>query len=253
VTTPRGSVAGEERLQWLTDRLDADGVVTIAEAARALGVHDMTIRRDLIELEARGSVRRVRGGARAVGPTSFAERRDRAGRAKARIAAKLRELVPASGVVAFDASSTIMRLAGSLDGVRDLTVLTNGPETFAALQGLPGVTPQLTGGRLEPRTGSLVGPLACRAATQFSGHTFFLSAAAVDPAAGALELTLDEAEVKADLAAGAGEVILAADASKLDERAFTVSVNWERIDLLVTELDPADGRLARYRERAHVL
>src|SRR5690348_17642588 len=46
--------------------------------------------------------------------------------------------------------------------------LTNGPETFGSLQGLPGVTALLTGGRLDPRTGSLVGPMACRAATQLA-------------------------------------------------------------------------------------
>ena len=136
----QGTLASEERLRWLSETLTVDGSVTIAAAAEALRVSDMTIRRDLAELEDRGTARRVRGGARALGPQSFAERRQRAGRAKARIAAKLAELVPAQGVVAFDASSTIMRLASGMDAARDLTVLTNGPDTFAALQGLPGVT-----------------------------------------------------------------------------------------------------------------
>ena len=131
-----GTGAAEDRLVWLSEQLDADGSVTIDAAARELGVSEMTIRRDLAALEARGTARRVRGGARAVGPQPFAERRDRAARAKAAIAAKLVEHVPAAGAVAFDASSTITRaLAGALDGAWDLTVLTNGPDTFAALQG----------------------------------------------------------------------------------------------------------------------
>src|SRR5918994_8013684 len=105
-TVVRGSLAAADRLAWLGARLEQDGTVAIAHAAAALGVSEMTIRRDLAELEERGTARRVRGGARAVGPQTFAERHDVASPAKSRIAAKLAGLVPASGAVAFDASST---------------------------------------------------------------------------------------------------------------------------------------------------
>src|SRR5688572_29607022 len=156
----------------------------------------MTVRRDLKALEERGAVRRVRGGALAVGPQPFADRRRTAGRAKATIAAKIADLLPASGAVAFDASSTVMRLASALDHARDLVVLTNGPETFAALHGTAGVRAMLTGGELEPRTGSLVGPLACRAAGQLAVSHLVTSAAAVDEGLGAPEACIEEAEVK---------------------------------------------------------
>ena len=253
MTTIQGTLAAEERLEWLSERLVKDGSVTIAGAARALGVSDMTVRRDLAELEERGTARRVRGGARAIGPQSFAQRRHTAARAKSRIAAKLAGLVPAEGAVAFDASSTVMRLAGGLGGARDLTVLTNGPDTFGALQELPGVTALLTGGRREERTGSLVGPLACRAAAQLTVGTFFASAAAVDPGAGALEATLDEAEVKRSIAEGADEVVLAVDSSKLGGRAVALGVGWEAVDVLVTELDPEDDGLDPYRGLARLV
>jgi DeoR family fructose operon transcriptional repressor len=249
----QGSLAAEDRQRWLGERLASDGAVSIADAAEALAVSEMTIRRDLVELEERGLARRVRGGARAVGPLSFAERKPTAARAKSRIAAKLAALVPATGAVAFDASSTVMRLAGSLANARDLTVLTNGPDTFAALQGVPGVTPLLTGGRLDAETGSLVGPLACRAAAQLTVQRFIASAAAVDPELGGLEATLDEAEVKRAIAAGAREVVLAVDASKLAGRATAVALAWDDIDVLVTDLDPEDRRLAPYRSRARVV
>ena len=247
-----GSIAAEERLRWLSDRLGLEGSVTIAGAAGALDVSEMTIRRDLLALEARGTARRVRGGARAVGPQPFAARHTTATRAKGRIAAKLAGLLPDGGTVAFDASSTVMRLVRGLDA-RDLVVLTNGPDTFAALQGISGVTPMLTGGRLDPRTGSLVGPLACRAAGQLTVETFVASAAALDPVSDALEATLEEAEVKRSIAAGARTVILAVDASKLGARAVAVGLDWDRVDLLVTDLDPDDERLTPYRDLARIL
>lgn len=244
----QGNLATEERLDRLTQRLGAHGRIEIAAAAVELGVSEMTIRRDLKELEERGTVKRVRGGALAVGPQPFADRRRTAAKAKAAIAAKLAALVPATGAVAFDASSTVMRLASSLGEARDLVVLTNGPETFHALQGTAGVRPLLTGGELEPRTGSLVGPLACRAAGQLALARLFASAAALDIGLGATEACIEEAEVKRAMAAAAAQVVLAVDASKLASRAVAVSLDWDTVDLLVTELSPRDARLEPYRD-----
>jgi DeoR family fructose operon transcriptional repressor len=252
VSTVAGSLA-EDRLEWLAQQLLTCGSITIPDAADALGVSEMTIRRDLAELEARGTARRVRGGARAVGPQTFAERRHTAGRAKSRIAAKLAALVPETGTVAFDASSTVMRLTSALPHARDLTVLTNGPDTFSALQGTAGVTPLLTGGRLDPRTGSLVGPLACRGAAQLAVDVFFTSAAAVDVERGTTEATLEEADVKRAVAAGATEVVLAIDSSKLATRAGAAGLDWDRIDVVVTELEPRDRRLSPFRALARIV
>ena len=249
----QGNLATEERLTSLTQHLRSTGRIEIAAAAVDLGVSEMTIRRDLKELEERGAVRRVRGGALAVGPQPVADRRKTSPRAKAAIADKLQRLVPETGAVAFDASTTVLRLASALAAARDLVVLTNGPETFQSLQGQQGVRPMLTGGELEPRTGSLVGPLACRAAGQLATSRLIVSAASVDAALGASEACLEEAEVKRAMAAVADEVVLAVDATKLDRRSVALGLDWEAIDILVTELAPSDGRLAPYRNLVEVL
>ncbi len=249
----QGTIASEERLRWLNERLTTGGSVTIADSAEALGVSHMTIRRDLVELEERGTARRVRGGAKAVGPQTFDMRHHTSARAKSRIAAKLAEFIPESGAIALDASSTVLRLTSALRDVRDIVVLTNGPETFAALQDLPGVAPLLTGGALDQRTGSLVGPLACRAASQLSVGTFFASAAAIAVNTGALEATLEDAEVKRCLAANAERVIVGIDASKLDARGLALGIEWGQVDLLVTDLAASDERLAPFRAVVEVV
>lgn len=247
MSTAQHNLATEARLQRLTDRLAATGSISIAEAAVELDVSEMTIRRDLVELEVRGIARRVRGGALPLGPQTFAERKQSRSRAKAQIAMKLADLIPTTGTVAFDASSTVMRAAASLAGARDLTVLTNGPETFQALQGRAGVTPLLTGGMLEPRTGSLVGAMAAWTTRQLVSTRFITSCAALDAAGGATEAVIGEADVKRAMAEGAEEVVLAVDSSKLGRRAAVVCLDWTMIDLLVTELNPGDARLDPYR------
>lgn len=242
-----------ERLDLIGRRLDDDGSVRIDELAESLGVSEMTIRRDLDELEAQGVARRVRGGALAIGPETFDSRHRLQAKAKGRIAEKLGTLVPTTGAVGLDASSTIHRLAATLDGARDLVVVTHGMDTFHVLQNRPGVTPTLTGGEIEPRTGSLVGPLAARSVEGFLFDVFFASAAALDPEHGSSETSLADADTKRAFARHSGRVILAVDHSKFGTRGQARTFGFEDIDVLVTDLDVDDDRLDPYRDVVEVL
>lgn len=239
---------GIERLDLIRGRLDTASVVRVVELAAEHKVSEMTIRRDLDLLVQEGVARRVRGGATAVGPQQFATRYDHHARAKGKIGEKLIALVGDGGAVGIDASSTLQRLAARLVGARDLTVLTNGPDTFRSLSEHAGVTALLTGGQLDENTGSLVGPLATRAASHVLLRRLFVSCAALDPNLGSSESTLPEAEVKLALAKSATEVVLAVDTSKLGHRTTARCLEIPQISILVTDLDPGDVRLDPYRD-----
>jgi DeoR family fructose operon transcriptional repressor len=211
-------------------------------------VSKMTVRRDLDELVLLGVARRVRGGAVAVGPTPFAARSRHDERAKGRIAEKLLDVLPRSGMLAFDASSTVHRFATLLDGARDLVVVTNGVPTYQALIDKSGIEVTLTGGTREPRTESLVGPIATRTAQAFLFDVLLCSGAALNPRVGSSEASLAEAEVKSALAKSSEKIILAVDHAKLDRSADVRMFPLERISLLVTDLDPDDDRLRSYRD-----
>jgi DeoR family fructose operon transcriptional repressor len=247
------SLDAMDRLRQIEATIRSEGRVRVVDAALRFGVSEMTIRRDLDVLAEQGLVQRIRGGAVAMGPQPFAERFGRHVRAKDRIAAKLAPLVGDGGAIGLDASTTLQRLTGHLHEVRDLTVVTNGQDTFAALQDKPGVTALLTGGQLDPRTGSLVGPLATRAARELLLRRLFVSAAALHPDRGTSEATLEDAEVKLALADVAAEVIVAVDSSKLDQLAPARALGADRVHMLVTEVDATDPRLDRYRDRWELL
>lgn len=243
----------EERIGELRDLIYERGAVRIDQLATDFGVSQMTVRRDLDELETLGLARRVRGGAIALGPEAWEQRHLENARAKTRIAEKLISLVPTSGTVAFDASTTIYRLATSIEQARDLVVVTNGWDTFHSMKNRSGVTATLTGGTEEPRTGSLVGPMAVRVVQSFLYDTFFTSAAAVDVEVGSSEAAIAESEVKRAFSQTSRRVVLAVDHSKLNTRAQARVFAVDDIDLLVTDLDPADSRLDSYRDLVRVL
>ncbi|NOX31695.1 MAG: DeoR/GlpR transcriptional regulator [Actinobacteria bacterium] len=243
----------EERLNELRNLISERGTVRIDKLSVDLGVSEMTIRRDLDELEVLGVARRVRGGAIAMGPEPFANRHRHNARAKARIAAKLLPLLPSSGTVAFDASSTIHRLASSLETARDLVVVTNGLDTFDGVVGKAGITAWLTGGTLEPTTGSLVGPLAAHAAEGFLYDLFVCSAAALDQKVGSSEASVAESDVKRAFSQTSSRIILAVDHSKLGARDQARMFDLKDVALLVTDLDPDDARLDAYRSEVDLL
>lgn len=241
------TLLGAERRARLLEILARDGALRLEPAAEQLGVSAMTVRRDLDDLEAEGLARRVRGGAVApVLPRSFGERMSTRSASKSLIARKALDLVPPTGAVAFDASTTSGMLLGEL-AARDLVVATNSIQNAATARRRTGVRSILVGGELEERTDSFVGVVACRAAASLGYARFFTSASAVSPT-GTSEVSLEEAQVKEVFAGRSESTILLVDSSKLDRTAPAHGLDWARIDVLVTDLDPRDERLDPYRD-----
>lgn len=248
------SVRGEERRAAIVAAIERDGAAQIDALATELAVSEMTIRRDLDDLEGEGVLRRVRGGAVGIdAPRPFGERRSVRTRAKQLIAAKAAAMLPGKGAIAMDASSTVAALAPILNARSGLTVATNSWENFSTLRVDAGLTSVLVGGELEPSTGSFVGKLACEAAESMLYQRFFTSASAVDAVHGSSEVSLAESQVKRCFARNSRQIILCVDSSKLDTTAVSTTFGLSEIHTLITELDPTDPRLDSYRELTDVL
>ena len=251
--TLTGTAATEARRSALQTMLAEDGRVDLATAALNFRVHSMTIRRDLEVLESEGVARRVRGGAIYVGIDDHRQRQLRNLNAKRRIAEKLVPLVGANDAIGMDASTTILQLAARLPDVGRLSVVTNGLATFQALQGRPGIRSYLTGGEAEEENAALVGPFALATLESFLLTSCFISASCVDPVLGLSDSTIGEVEVKRAMAESAQRVVVAADSTKLGNRAVARGLPLNAVHLLVTDLDPADTRLDPFRELVDLL
>lgn len=248
-----GTFGATDRRDRLVAALERDGFIRLDSAAADFEVSAMTIRRDLLEMEAASLLRRVRGGAvPLLGPRSFNERRSTRSRAKARIAEKALMLVPTTGAIALDASSTTGSLGARVGDREGLLVATNSYENFRSVRQGRATTALLIGGEAEDLTDSFVGPLACQAVSALLYRRFFTSASAVDAAHGTSEVTLAEAQVKNAFAAAASETVLCVDSSKLEQQDVALGLSWDRIDLLLTELDAQDPLLDPYRDLVEI-
>jgi DeoR/GlpR family transcriptional regulator of sugar metabolism len=64
---------------------------------------------------------------------------------------------------------------------------------------------------------------------------------------------MEEAGIKVSLADAADEVILAVDSTKLNRRSQIRSLEWDTIDVLVTELSPDDARLSPFHDHVRII
>ncbi len=248
----QSSIALESRRDQLLSMLRRDGSISLAEAAATLGISEMTVRRDLQEMEQNGMARRVRGGAVAVGPERFQRRSGMASAAKQVIAKKLVSLAPHSGTMALDASSTIHQFALVLEP-RDITVLCTGMETMGVLSQSGKVRVLLSGGEVEETTGALVGSLALRTIEQFVFTRSFVSPTCVHPDFGLMESTIEGSDIKRAISNASTSLVVAADSTKLGGTSMARTLSLENLEFLVTELDPRDSRLDPYRDQVELL
>jgi DeoR/GlpR family transcriptional regulator of sugar metabolism len=232
-------VDGEARVSELVRVLHRDGRIEVGDSARALGVAEMTIRRDLDLLVTRGVARRVRGGAVSLllrgDELPYAMRELEAVDAKRRIGSAVAAELRDGEAVALDGGTTGLEVARALSG-RRLTVLATALRAALQLAESPSVRLLQPGGEVRPGELSVVGKLAVSAICSLRFDTAVICACGL--AGGTLTAhDLDDAAIKQAMVDSSARVIVAADSSKLGHAAMAVICPLERIDQLVTDTE----------------
>lgn len=221
------------------------GALSVAELATCFGVSEMTIRRDLEQLEKRGGIERAHGGALrpenlsvpAMEP-SFVARRDENAAAKTAIAQAAAQLAQAGDVVALDVGSSVTALAEVLRARADLSVVTHNLHVVAALAAVEsGPDLYVLGGHYRRTEGSLCGPNAAHELDQLWLSLAFIGVAGLGPE-GLFDYSTEEAEIKRLYRARAPKVCVLCDASKFDRRSLVRVAGLDAIDILVTNAVP---------------
>ena len=250
-------------LRWnaLLDLLPADGQLTVADAAQALGVSQATIRRDMDQLARQQLVSRTRGGVIA-GHVSYdlplryktarhAPEKQRIGRAAA-------ALVAAGASVALNGGTTTSEVARALatrpdlqdgTGTPAVTVVTNAMNIANELAVRQHVKIVVTGGVTRSQSYELIGPFATLVLEQLALDWAILGVNGLDPVAGATAHHEGEASINHLMATRAAQVMIVTDCSKLGERAFARVCALDEIDVIVTDQNAAPATLAAFTER----
>ncbi|MDD3941379.1 MAG: DeoR/GlpR family DNA-binding transcription regulator, partial [Sphaerochaetaceae bacterium] len=117
-----------KRKQYIQSKLDADQSVQVGKLAQELGVSEMTIRRDLNDLERIGVLRKTHGGAvkdvsRSYEPP-FSLRMHESLEEKRMIGREAVRYVNEGDTIAIDSGTTTIELAKELVSFKNLTIVT---------------------------------------------------------------------------------------------------------------------------------
>ncbi len=212
--------------------------VSVGDFSQRLAVSEVTIRKDLAQLEEMGCLIRTRGGAQIAEDirilktmdVRLKERMD----VKEAIARKARELVRDGETIYLDAGSTCLLLAKELTEM-NLRVVTNSIDVMAALGACPGISLISLGGTYRREAGSFVGPMAIEALRTLQIETCFLGATGFSNRGVFSSQNLIESQLKQKVLESSGRRIILADSGKYGRQAFSVFARTGDADILVTD------------------
>lgn len=244
-----------ERRQVMLDAVLRSGAASLRDLAELTAASEVTVRRDLQELESLGLVIRSRGGALApVSDTpelSYSAKTLVATAEKVSIGQVAASLVRDGDAVILGAGTTTQMVARALAARSGLTVVTNSVLVAQELADARGVEVVMTGGHLRGSTFALIGAAAERSLEAIRASRVFLSGNGMTAERGLSTPHAGVASMDRAMAAAAAEVIVLADHTKVGVDALVQTVPPERIAVLITDADSNPDEIAAL-ERAGV-
>ena len=232
-----------ERQSLILARLKSDGRVIAAAIAQELAISEDTIRRDLREMAAAGLCKRVYGGALPATSdvTSLTERLELKPERKDVLARATAPLLEPGMTVFIDAGSTNLAIARALAPNLRLTVITNSPNVASALIDRQEIDTIMLGGKLDHRTGAVIGARAIADAANFRPDICVLGSCGFEAESGISASDFDEAEFKRSVAQRSRSIVAAITNEKLGAAAPFDVVPVGKNDHIVLEHDAEAG------------
>ncbi|HZZ10842.1 MAG TPA: DeoR/GlpR family DNA-binding transcription regulator [Paraburkholderia sp.] len=236
----------EDRHQRIRALLSTLERVSTERIMADLGVSRETVRRDLLDLEALGELRRVHGGAiQPIHEAPIAERAQTRVKSKRAIAKAATALIASGQTLFIDAGTTTAALAEALANLANLTIVTNSIDVAMRMRGVGEPTEAtneviLLGGSISDRAMATTGATTVLDIQRYRADIALLSPVGIDHRHGATNFDHAETEVARAMVANAERVVILADYSKIGQRSRISYCPAERIDVLVTNRKAAD-------------
>lgn len=211
--------------------------VQVDALAAAFALTPQTIRRDITPLCEAGLLRRRYGGVSLPSSSvnlSFRSRQVINAPAKRAIATELARRLPDDASVHLGIGTTMEFVARALLG-RPCKVLTNNLKVASVLCDSDTTEVIVSGGHLRHNDDDVVGAATTAFFADFCADYGIIGCGSLDPQRGAMDFDLREAEVSRAIIANARRRVLIADHSKWERQALARVVDFNDIDLFITD------------------
>ncbi|MCL1078051.1 DeoR family transcriptional regulator [Parashewanella spongiae] len=223
----------QQRRHAIVSLINAQGDVQVDALSTQFSTSEVTIRKDLAELEKNGLLLRRYGGAIALPSEMITS--ETPSQLKQAIADKAASLIRDHNRIIIDSGSTTKGMISNLGCKTGLIVMTNSLKLANAIHELEDEpTLLMTGGTWDPHSGSFQGQVAEQVLRSYDFDQLFIGADGIDLLRGTTtfnELT-GLSKVMAEVSR---QVIVVMESEKLGRRIPNLELGWSTIDILVTD------------------
>ena len=239
----------EERHRAILNEVELHNRVLLTDIAESLNVSIDTIRRDVKELDASKKLKKVHGGAIALGFVSYNPKNNNiyAIEEKTKIAQKALKLIKEGSVILVDGGTTCLELARLIPHKLRLTCFTMSLPVALELLTKPNMEVIFIGGQLSKDAQISIGANAVNNLSNIKVDYSFIGTGYVDPVYGLTEFDWDIVQLKKAVIDASKKTVLLSISEKLNSQHRYKTCDLNAINTLITELDPNDPLLKSFK------
>ncbi|MDQ0638606.1 DeoR family fructose operon transcriptional repressor [Pedobacter sp. W3I1] len=231
----------QKRAHKILELLEEFGEVDIRQLALAIGISEVTVRRDLANMATNGLLYRTHGGAMNVShlikPVSFANKAAVNFKAKDAICKKAAEDIVDGDVIFIDCGSTAFRLCQFIKN-KKIKVITNSLPVVSELQN-SAITINLIGGEVDPIRQAVHGTIATEHIARYHASKAFLGVDGIT-SDGLYAGSEHEASNTLAMASQSDQTYLLCDISKIGKTSYLKFDDLSLVDILVTDYNGSE-------------
>lgn len=246
----------QNRQSEIMKQLQKFRTIKISDISRELNVTRETIRKDLYEMEEKGLVRKIHGGAiinKANFETKYINRKSTNEAEKRSIAKRAAKFVEDGDTIYIDYGTTALFFTQEILSKKNLTVVTNSLPIANELVDYSNFEVIIIGGSVRKNEKSLYGPIAYRGIERVYVDKGFFGIGAVDIDAGYTNVHMGESEVSRLMMIHSQKNILMADYSKFNTVAMNQVASIDELDVLITDINTDQEVLKQLRKRNTII
>ena len=242
-----------ERRSRIAKVIEDETSVRVSELSEVLQVSEVTIRRDLQELEKEGIAKKVHGGAIVVGTMdairNFNLRRGKFKKEKDCIAKAAARFIKNDSTIILDGGSTTTQIAQNMSAVENVNVITNGVNIALELAANSEITIMMIGGLLKTTTLSVTGPETAEYLKHFNADIVFLAVQGISLEKGLTNTSISDLYFKRAVIKAANEIIVVADSSKFNKVEFSTIAPLSDVNKIITDDGVSQSLVKEFRKK----
>ena len=228
-----------QRRARILDIINSKGQVNIYDLSKLFSVSDVTIRKDLDNLEKKNMLIRARGGAlkamRVGIDYEFSDKKKKFFKEKQLIGKLAAGLIEDNDTILLDSGTTILEVARNLTMFKDLTVITNAINIAALLGEYDNLRILVPGGYLRKKSFSLIGAQSDESFRKYYCDKLFLAVDGFDIDYGLSTPNPEEAHLNRTMIKMSKQLIVVTDSSKFQRKSLAFICPLESVDVVVTD------------------